>query len=179
KGLEQLREAIAMAAAGPAPSRYPLFPESFEQETAALGEAVGDGMPNFLLRRLLLDVGGYTEKHFAEQPCEKHLINGDQPGDFETLLHKARQRLAEAGCPVPAIEPKTRYAWIREVTAGCIRRPIQRLITWTDRLDRILTHKVWGTVVFLALMFVVFQSIFTWATPIMDLIKSGKDLLRG
>src|SRR5262249_19037080 len=59
------------------------------------------------------------------------------------------------------------------------QRPAQRPVTWTDRLDRILTHKVWGTLIFLGLMFVVFQAIFTWATPLMDLIKNGKDLLRG
>ncbi len=80
---------------------------------------------------------------------------------------------------MPAVEAKARYQWIREVTAGCIHRPAQRPVTWTDRLDRVLTHKVWGTLLFLGLMFVVFQSIFTWATPLMDLIKSGKDVLRG
>ncbi len=42
-----------------------------------------------------------------------------------------------------------------------------------------LTHKVWGTFVFLALMFVVFQSIFTWAKPLMDAIGDGKDALGG
>src|SRR5438067_3668337 len=60
-GLEQLRQAIAVAAAGPPPSKYPLFPEVFQHETAALREVLGDGVPSFLLRRLLLDVGGYTE----------------------------------------------------------------------------------------------------------------------
>src|SRR5207302_654342 len=49
--------------------------------------------------------------------------------------------------------------------------------TWTDRLDRVLTHRVWGTLLFLALMFVVFESIFTWAKPLMDVIKTGKDSL--
>ncbi len=179
KGLEELRRAIAMAAEGPAPGAYPLFPEVFEQETAALGEAVGDGVQNFLLRRLLLDVGGYAEKRLAQQVRDKHLSNGNHASELESLLKSARQRLAEAGCSVPAVEAKTRYAWIREVTAGCIQRPAQRPVTWTDRLDRLLTHKVWGTFVFLILMFVVFQSIFTWATPLMELIKSGKDFLRG
>src|SRR5262249_45501667 len=98
--------------------------------------------------------------------------------DVATLIRSARQRLAEAGCTVPAIEARTRYAWIRQVTTGCIHRSAKRPVTWTDRLDRILTHKIWGTLIFLGLMFVVFQSIFTWATPLMDLIKSGKDVIR-
>jgi ferrous iron transport protein B len=50
-------------------------------------------------------------------------------------------------------------------------------VTWTDRLDRVLTHRAWGTLVFLALMFVVFESIFTWARPAMRAISAGKDAL--
>src|SRR5262249_20709452 len=82
-----------------------------------------------------------------------------------------------AGRPVPAVEARARYGWIREVTAGCVQRPAQRPVTWTDRLDRVLTHKVCGTLVFLALMFVVFQAIFTGARPLMQAIGTTKDLL--
>jgi ferrous iron transport protein B len=191
RGLEQLRQAIAQAVEGPAPANLPAFPEVFEREVNALEEAVGHDVSLFLLRRALLDVGGYSEKHLAEllRNEKSHRTNGitgaltrpARPGseiNVPTLIQNARQRLAEAGCVVPAVEARTRYAWIRQVTAGCIHRSAKRPVTWTDRLDRILTHKVWGTVIFLGLMFVVFQSIFTWATPLMDLIKSGKDVLR-
>src|SRR5439155_23477144 len=74
---------------------------------------------------------------------------------------------------------RTRYGWIREVTAGCIERPKERPVTWTDRLDRVLTHKVWGSLIFLIVMFLVFQSIFTWAKPLMDLIDQGREWLGG
>jgi ferrous iron transport protein B len=94
-------------------------------------------------------------------------------------VQAARQRLASAGCAVPGIEARTRYGWIREKTAGCVQRPAERPVTWTDRLDRVLTHKVWGTLVFLVLMFVVFQSIFTWAEPLMNWIGAGRDWLGG
>jgi len=61
------------------------------------------------------------------------------------------------GCPtpvwVPGVEARARYGWIRQITTGCVQRPAQRPVTWTDWLDRILTHKIWGTLVFLALMF--------------------------
>src|SRR5262249_40662398 len=96
---------------------------------------------------------------------------------LSNLLPRARERLAEAGCSVPAVEARSRYAWIRQVAAGCVERPARRPVTWTDRLDRILTHRVWGTLVFLLVMFVVFQSIFTWARPLMKWISAGKDVL--
>ncbi len=38
----------------------------------------------------------------------------------------------------------------------------------TQRLDGIFLHHVWGPLLFLAVVLVVFQSLFTWATPLMD-----------
>src|SRR5207302_1669013 len=53
----------------------------------------------------------------------------------------------------------------------------RRPISWTDRLDRLLTHRIWGTLIFLALMFLVFEAIFTGAKPVMKAISDGKDHL--
>src|SRR5213078_3234155 len=97
--------------------------------------------------------------------------------ELEERIRAARHRLAQEGCAVPAVEARTRYGWIRAATTGSIQRPPTRPITWTDRLDRVLTHRVWGTLIFLALMFVVFQSIFTWARPLMDLFTQGQNWL--
>ncbi|HEV3202749.1 MAG TPA: ferrous iron transport protein B [Gemmataceae bacterium] len=169
RGLDELKQAISDAAAFPPPSHSPSFPEPFERETSAFGARLGNQWPPFLIRRLLLDVGGYTEKRLAEIHS-----NG-----LKEELHSARLRLESAGCKVPDIEARTRYGWIRRVTAGCVRRPERRPVAWTDRLDQVLTHKMWGTFIFLALMFVVFQAIFTGAAPLMDLLKNGKDWLGG
>lgn len=43
--------------------------------------------------------------------------------------------------------------------------------TFSDKLDRILTHKVWGTLIFLAIMALMFQSIFTFASYPMDWLE--------
>jgi ferrous iron transport protein B len=55
--------------------------------------------------------------------------------------------------------------------------------TWTDRLDKFFLHPVGGYVFFLAILFVMFQAIFTWATYPMDAIDGGvaalNDWLKG
>ena len=38
----------------------------------------------------------------------------------------------------------------------------------SERLDAVCLHRVWGPLVFLAVVVLVFQSIFTWAVPLMD-----------
>ncbi len=169
RGLDRLKEAVTEAADEPGALKGPAFPEGFEREAGDLRQTLGGAMPAFLVRRLLLDVGGYTEERLARS-CG---------ADLTRQVQEARGRLAAAGCGVPAVEARTRYGWIREATAGCVHRPDKRPVTWTDRLDRILTHRVWGTLVFLALMFVVFETLFFWAKPLMDLISRGQKGLGG
>jgi ferrous iron transport protein B len=177
KGLEPLRKAIAAAArhdfpAGPpagsslVPPR-PCFPDAFEREVQSLNQRLHAEVPEYLVRRLLLDVGGYAER----QALQRH------GAELRLYLEQARARLAEAGCAVATVEARTRYGWIRQLTQRCVQRPQKRVVAWTDRIDRILTHRFWGTLLFLAIMFLVFQSIFTWARPLMNLINGGKNLL--
>jgi ferrous iron transport protein B len=190
KGLDALQKAIAAAArqhpvaccpasrhrqvpeqapsengAAVFPSR-PHFPDAFENEVRQLRQLVGPELPEYLVRRLLLDAGGYTEQRLGQRFPQL----GEQ-------IEQARLRLAAAGHAIATLEARTRYGWIRQLTQRCVQRPKQRPITWTDRIDRVLTHWIWGTLIFLVIMFGVFQAIFTGAQPLMDLIKAGKDML--
>jgi ferrous iron transport protein B len=157
RGIEELKQALALAAErhGKAPASP--FPQEFRQEVAKLEAlfAADDGarkpLPRYLVERLLLDTGGYLEG----------LLGGDATLHSELL--SARQRLAQAGAPVPAIEAMSRYSWVSQVLDGVVTRPSERRITLTDRIDRVLTHKVGGTLVFALLMAAVFQTIFVWA----------------
>jgi ferrous iron transport protein B len=167
RGLDKLQQAVAAAADAPPPSAGPSFPDAFTAEEESLAGALGGGLPPFLVRRLLLDVGGHTERRLTERIG----------ASVAELVQAARRRLAEAGCAVPGVEARTRYAWIKRAAAAAVRRPARRPASWTDRLDRVLTHKVWGTLIFLALMFGVFQAIFTGAKPLMKGLAAGKDAL--
>jgi ferrous iron transport protein B len=86
----------------------------------------------------------------------------------------------------------TANSW-REPTAGEIRdahreaqrilkahvRPPERPDTFTGKVDGVLLHPVAGLAILFALLFVMFQAVFTWATPVMDLIKDAFGLLGG
>jgi ferrous iron transport protein B len=165
KGLDQLRETLHTAANQHHVPRPLTFPEPFEREVAGLREVVGQAVPAYLLRRCLLDQGGYTEQRLLA-------VHGSTLG--ERLL-QARQRLAGEGCAVPGVEARTRYGWIRDTVKPCVQRDGGRPTTWTDRLDRILTHRVWGTLIFLLVMLAMFVSIFWLARPFMKAIEAGRD----
>lgn len=43
----------------------------------------------------------------------------------------------------------------------------------TDKLDSILTHKVWGFLIFMFILFFIFNAIFTWSSYPMELIEDS------
>lgn len=51
--------------------------------------------------------------------------------------------------------------------------------TLTGRLDTVLLHPVAGLLILLAVLFLMFQAVFSWAGPAMDLISEGFDALGG
>ncbi len=163
-GLAALTAAIRAAADQPAPHGL-TFPTAFDEVAEQLRKELSDEVPPFLLRRALIDIGGYTEQWLVER-------HGDR---FKVALVGAREKLAAAGHSVPGVEARTRFAWVRTAVAAAVTKPAVRPVTGSDRIDHILTHRVWGTLVFLVVMFLMFQSIFLWAKPLMDLIGSGQD----
>lgn len=58
-------------------------------------------------------------------------------------------------------------------------RPPERPDTVTGRIDNVLLHPVAGLVILSAIMFVMFQAVFAWATPLADLIEAGFTALGG
>src|SRR5690606_31581641 len=69
----------------------------------------------------------------------------------------------------------SRYRWVSENRKEVVRRPQTRKVTFSDRVDAVLTHKVGGVIVFLIVMAIMFEAVFTIATPASAMI----DLLSG
>ncbi|HWB11292.1 MAG TPA: ferrous iron transport protein B [Pirellulales bacterium] len=159
-GLEELKAALLRVAGQ---NRRPVetpFPEPFKEEVDRLaarvngdeapGAAAAPRIPRPLVERLLLDTSGYLEKHL--------LSNGR--ASLAGEIAAARERLRQAGFAVPAVEAMARYTWVGEVLQGIVCRPLTRPKTFSDHIDRLLTHRLWGTLFFLAMMVLVFQSVF-------------------
>jgi len=168
KGLDDLRAALGKALAeGKAPTGVkPQFPETLEKEISALhthfqshAAEVKREINRLESFRILVDKGGFAEERLAK-------VLGD---DFKRDLDERRKRASHN--PLPAEEVRARYTWARQILAGAVTRPERPVATRSDSLDKVLTHPILGTFIFALLMLVVFQSIFTWAEPLMGGIE--------
>jgi ferrous iron transport protein B len=85
-------------------------------------------------------------------------------------------RQAEAWREPTAAEIRTAHSDAERIRKACVKPPA-RPDTLTGRLDGVLLHPVAGTAILMALLFFMFQAVFSWAQPVMDLIKAGFDAL--
>ena len=74
-----------------------------------------------------------------------------------------------------ATDAIARYAAIGRLLEGVSAAPRTGLRLTEDRIDALLTHRLWGTLFFAAVMLAMFASIFWLAAPLMDLISAGMD----
>jgi ferrous iron transport protein B len=166
RGLDELQQAIVEAARVAQQGSYasPL-PETFQAEVRQLLAEVaqrhaGLEFPRYLMERLVLDTG-YLEK--AGLP-------GVDAGLRESLA-AARARLTASGQSLAALETIARYQWVAGVTDGVVTRTAQPSGSLSDRLDRILTHRVYGVLVFIAIVLAMFLAVFRGAVWFMDGIE--------
>ncbi len=70
-------------------------------------------------------------------------------------------------------ETMARHAKLDNDLLHIVRDPAKKREHFTQRLDRLLIHAVWGYVIFFALLLLIFQAIYTWSGPFMDAIDNG------
>lgn len=162
-GLNALRTALASAIHAPAPTPLRVLPE-VSDAAADLGQrlrAAGSHLQDYEVERALIDTEGSAERRFE-------MTAGDT---FRGELADLRHRLG-AGVSLAEAEATARYGLINAIVARTEQRA-PRQVTLGDRLDRITNHPVIGSLLFLLVMAAVFQAVFSWATPLMNLIAGA------
>ena len=89
------------------------------------------------------------------------------------LEQQARWPLpAPASLGAPALQPGELQQEVRRILALCApgAGKFQR---FNHRLDGVVMHPVWGLALLAALLFLIFQAVFSWANVPMDAIKEG------
>lgn len=121
--------------------------------TAALSQAIG--MP--IIETVAVNSQGVGELRkvldgYAQQPSA--------PEGEQVLALSDRQESVEA-----------LYAEIESIISQHVIQPAH-LPRWQDRLDALVMHPLLGLLILFSILFVIFQAVFAWASPVMDLIET-------
>ncbi len=162
EGLDPLKKALITATTLPVPARRftmpPAVADALASLTACLTSAgLTDSAAGMEALRLL-----------GVQKQEAHLATVPR---LRAEVQDAMATLRDLGYTPNRLESELRYAWIAEVVEQTVARPRTIKQNLSDRIDRVVLHRVFGPMLFLALMAVVFQAVFSWAAPLMDGIE--------
>ncbi|MGI9178663.1 MAG: ferrous iron transport protein B [Pirellulales bacterium] len=136
---------------------------------------------DLLSRRLgcpVIRVAATTGEGIAEIRDSVLTVLGTPPSAAPLATSTApSDRDAQTGRSPAARDAIARYAAIERLLEGIVATapPAGRLME--DRIDAILTHRLWGTLIFAAVMFAIFTSIFWLASPLMELVSAGMELV--
>lgn len=171
EGVEALRAAVGWALEFPPRMTAIAWPacigEAMGRVRASLGDAVREGVSDAELRRVLFD----------SEPVVLERL-GVARENAAAVVGPARDIVRHAGFNPLAAEALLQYEHIGALLEGVVRAPEKPRASKSESVDRMLTHRWWGLAVFGALMYLVFQSIYTWAAPAMDAVEAGKGWLQ-
>jgi ferrous iron transport protein B len=126
-------------------------------DTAGLSQAIG--VP--IIETVAVNSQGVTElrNYLDNYAREAQQLPRDEA--TQTLTLSDRQESVEA-----------LYAEIESIMSQYVIQPAQ-MPKWQDRLDALVMHPVLGLITLFVTLLVIFQAVFAWATPIVDLIDGG------
>ena len=100
----------------------------------------------------------------------------DQP--VREAVDAARRDAAEAGVDLYEALIAARYRWIEAAVADVRQGAEVARRTWTDRIDGVLTHRLYGMAAFAAVMALLFEALFSWSEPFIGAIESATGWLQ-
>lgn len=168
-GFIELRQAVSRSPL-PAPTICAQMPIVLEREVMALAKSLAVA-PEIARGEALLLLTLHDQALEEVAHHERRVIDA-------TL--EAQKRLRVAGIDPLSAPVEARYEWIGQVCSAAIQKGgLFDAQSVSDRLDAVLTHRVWGWAAFLGMMTLMFFCIFTVAQYPMDWIDAGVGKLGG
>lgn len=171
EGITELKDAMIQALDEKPKLISPTWPESIEEAISGvrseLSEPVSARIDDAALMRGIFESDEEIFKRAGASDSETHEV-----------LEISKKALFKGGLNPANVEAVLLYRHIKEHVEPCISARDSSRIAGSESIDSLLTHKVWGLIAFLALMYLVFQSVYSWAGPFMDLIDAGKSVVQ-
>jgi ferrous iron transport protein B len=160
RGITHLKKLIADTYANKAIKA----PEDFIDTEALAGNWLNE------IKELCGLKSSYSALHLACNYLELKYLNAAQRIRIAALLDEMKFQKSK----VQAEEIMQRYRKIDLIIKQCVTEvtPEQKLVK-SDRIDKVLLHPFWGNVILLAVLFLLFQSIFWLAQYPMNWVEQG------
>lgn len=173
EGVSALRERIVSMLGAPAESVKPRsfveLPEAFGGEAQQLVGQLKSVFPETRFQAMAEALLVLSDEKFLVSSGAHY------PEKIRQAVAEARARLEQQQVDWRSVAIEARYARISAIQGAVTTETRIEKENISDKLDRVLTHRVWGVVIFVSVMALLFQSIFTFAKIPMDLLTQAVD----
>lgn len=127
------------------------------------------GAPVAMLREKLQVDNDYEAYQFLEQPQSLKFLGKEK----QDIVESIRTKYEFFPGKFQGAETIQRYGYIQDLLNKItLKGSDNNWKKYSTYLDRVLLHKIWGYVFFFAILFLIFQAIFAWATVPQDMIDA-------
>ncbi|MEM7017371.1 MAG: ferrous iron transport protein B [Pseudomonadota bacterium] len=169
EGIDALKDAIDQTLIVANVPNVQIFPE-VKQAAQQLTDELKNASLNvdaYEVELAMMGASGYAEQRFVERAGTS----------AQTQLDALRSKLA-AHEDLAKLDIQKRYAWVGNIISEVLVQHEQPT-SYSDKIDRFVSHPIIGSLLFVFVMAVVFQAVFAWATPLMDLIDAATGAIGG
>lgn len=152
-GVDQLKKILCQAVPPPVKEIFSVFDEAKK------------GVEE--LRNQLEIDNDYEAYQFLQQPSSLSFLKTEE----RTFIDQIKEKHKFFPGKFHGAETVQRYGYIQNLLDEVTLEPAnENRTSQSTRFDKILTHRIWGYAIFFGVLFLIFQSIFAWATVPMDFI---------
>ena len=169
KGIDSLALAVKTALNNKAIMVRPKWPEPVQEAVETLKRDLSDidktsqSLSNGEIQRLIFDASSAVTER----------LKGDQT-EISEAIEKAKETVHKGGFHPNAVESIIRFRFLKPILADIIaRQATLKKAIHTESIDQLLLHRFWGLVIFVGMMYFVFQSVYSWSGPFMQLIEDS------
>lgn len=169
KGIANLADAVKKSLKQKTIMVRPKWPESIHKAIETLKEDLcqinekSQALSNGEVQRLIFDASSAVTDRLKGE--KEQIISA---------INKAKETVHKGGFHPNAVESIIRFRFLKPILADIIaRQATLKKGSHTESIDQLLLHRFWGLVIFVGMMYLVFQSVYSWSGPFMQLIEEG------
>ncbi len=165
EGIDALREAIEQSLENPRMLRPVEWDAPVQEAIHHLRskfKEIGVELDLFEARRMLFDGLHAAPRGFSSKNPEA-----------SSIIEESRAMLRAAGLNPSSAEAVLSHQFLSRILTGLVEQGEGAVSATDHSIDAVLVHRVWGSLIFVSIMALIFQFVYAWAAPLMEVIESA------
>jgi len=159
--LDKLKKAVVDIIDSP---KLPLLPDLYpEKLNSLIAELANEFVED--------NISFYDAENLLFRPECQISKSMEQNISSKAHIEEYRKRAIDNNLIMKNLVISNRYKWAENIVKNCEKRGFIGEESFSNKIDKFLTHRFFGLLFFALIMFLIFFSVYAWASPLMDIVE--------